>query len=375
MKRRINFPSVAFAQAQTPGHPLAIAQFRAWRMKEPVSGRRYTVVELRSQDGNTGFGEGGTAPGAQIAEARTLITGRRASEFEFVRARLAATPAMEAAVSNAMLDLVSRSRNVPIYQFLGGPTRFKARGLARLEGSNGAEVAGPLDRAKRRGFRAFTMPVLLRDAMIPLQEYVNRVRQSVAAIQAKGGAEAEWVLDGAAGLAPGDAATVAKALELTHPMWFDEPTRVLTNDALSKISEESVMPVGLGRSLRDIGEFQNLLRFGLVNVVRPGLGLNSLMKLKRIAAIAETHYVAVAPYHEGGPIGTMAGIHLAAALPNSFIQDVPMPAADRDVQMRAEITSGDKEVAENGFLPLLNRPGLGFEVNVKALDAYSEERI
>ena len=78
-------------------------------------------------------------------------------------------------------------------------------------------MASPLELAKRRGYRAFTMPVLLRDAMIPFQEYVNRVRQSVVAIQAQGGTGAEWVLAGAAGLAPGDAATVAKALELAMP--------------------------------------------------------------------------------------------------------------------------------------------------------------
>lgn len=368
-------PGAAFAPPQAGGHPLAIVQFRAWRMKEPVSGRRYTVVELRSEGGHSGFGEGADVTAAQIAEARTAISGRRAHEFEFVRARLAAIPAMEAAVSNAMLDLVSRSRNVPIYQFLGGPTRFKVRVLARLEGSDEATTTAPLERARRQGFGAFTMPVLLRDSMIPLQEYVNRVRQRVSAMQAKGGPAAEWVLDGAGGLTPGDAATVAMALEKSRLMWFDEPTRVLTTDALAKIVDESVMPIGLGRSIHDIAEFQNLLRFGSVNVVRPGLGQNSLMKIKRIAAIAETHYVAVAPYHDGGPIGTMAGIHLSAALPNSFLQDVPVPAADRDAAMRAELTSGNREVADKGFAALLNRPGLGFEVNVKALDAHSEERI
>src|SRR5262249_45152755 len=152
---------------------------------------------------------------------------------------------------------------------------------------------------------------------------------------------------------PGDAAMIATALEKTHLMWFDEPVKMQTLDALAKITDESVMPIGLGRQITEISTFQNLLRFGSVNVLRPSLGLNSLMKIKRMAAIAETHYVAVAPYHGGGPIGTLAGIHLNAALPNSFIQEVPIPAAPRDSAMRAEITSGFREAAEQGFAPLL----------------------
>jgi galactonate dehydratase len=375
MKRRLAIPPLAFAPPQSAGHPLEIAQFQAWRLKEPVSGRRYTVVELQARSGETGYGEGGPVPAAEIVEARAAIQGRRATESEFVRARLAAIPAMEAAVGNAMLDLLSKSRKVPIYQFLGGPTRFKARLLARLEGTDEASVAAPLERAKRQGFRAFTIPALQRDTMIPLQEYVDRVRARVAKMQSMGGATAEWVLDGAAAMTPGDAATVAKALERVHMIWFDEPTGVLTSDGLAKITDESVMPIGLGRRIHDIPAFQTLLRQASVNVLRPGLGLNSLTKIKRIAALAETHYVAVAPYHEGGPIGAMAGVHLAAALANSYAVDVPVPAADRDAAMRAELTSGNKEVAENGFAALMNRPGLGFEVNRKALDAYSEERI
>jgi galactonate dehydratase len=375
MRRKLPDLGLAFAPPQDTNHPLSIAQVRAWRLKEPVSSRRYTVVKLQSQSGDTGYGEGGPATAAEIAEAKTAVTGRRATESEFIRARLKTIPAMEAAINNAMLDLISRSRKIPIYQYLGGPTRFKARLLAQLEGTDEASAGAPLERAKQQGFQVFTMPALQRDAMIPLQEYVDRVRKRVTSIQAKGGAEAEWVLDGAAGLTPGDAATVANALERNHLVWFDEPTSVLTTDALAKITDESVMPIGIGRSVHDIGVFQNLLRFGSVNVLRPSLGLNSLPKIKRIAAIAETHYVAVAPYHGGGPVGTLAGIHLAAALPNSFIQEVPVPASDRDAAMRAELTSGNVEAGEKGFAALLNRPGLGIEVNEKALDAYSEERI
>lgn len=365
----------SFAPPAAADHPLKIVQFRAWRVKEPVSNRRYTVVCLKSQAGASGYGEGGPALSADILAARTAAIDRRATESEFIRAALAHLPSMEAAVGNAMLDLVSRAKNVPIYQYLGGPVRYKARLLAHLEGGSAQESAPSLERARRQGFQAFTISAPQRDAMIPLRAYVDTVRKRVADMSALAGPSAEWVLDGQGAMTPGDAATVAVALEPVHPIWFDEPTRVTTPDALSKIVDESVMPIGLGRALTDIAGFQRLLAAGSVNIVRPDLALNSLTKIKRVAAIAETHYAAIAPFHNGGPIGALAGIHLNAALINAYAQQIPVPASDRDAAMRAELTSGLKETGDNGFFALVNRPGLGFDVNERALDAYSEERI
>ncbi len=367
--------SAAFAPPPAGDHPLKIVEFRAWRVKEPASNRRYTVVRLRAQGGIAGYGEGGPAVASEIAAARTVTMNRRATESEFIRAALRRTPALEAAVNNAMLDVVSRAKDMPIYRYLGGPVRFKARLLGHLEGATPADSAPSLERAKRQGMAAFTTAAPLRDSMIPLQSYIDVVAKHYADMQALAGPAGEWVLDGAGAMTPGDAASVANALEHAHPIWFDEPTGVATPDALAKIVEESVMPIGLGRNITDIVEFQRLLASGSVNIVRPDLGLNSLAKIRRIAALAETHYVGIAPFHNGGPIGTMAGLHLNASLIQAYAQQVPVPASDRDAAMRAEITSGLKEKGEDGFFALINRPGLGFEVNEKALDAASEERI
>src|SRR5262249_4303636 len=134
---------------------------------------------------------------------------------------------------------------------LGGPVRFKARILARLEGRTAAESAPALERARRLGFQAFTISVPERDAMIPLRAYADVARARLTDMQALAGPSAEWVLDGEGAMTPGDAATVAVALERFHPIWFDEPTRVITPDALSKIVDESVMPIGLGRTVSD----------------------------------------------------------------------------------------------------------------------------
>jgi galactonate dehydratase len=90
-----------------------------------------------------------------------------------------------------------------------------------------------------------------------------------------------------------------------------------------------------------------------------------------VAALAEPYYVAVAPRHNGGPVGTAAAIHLAASMPNFFIQHVPLPAAEQDRAMRREIVSpAALEAGKDGFLELTKTPGLGIAVNEAALEKY-----
>jgi galactonate dehydratase len=73
----------------------------------------------------------------------------------------------------------------------------------------------------------------------------------------------------------------------------------------------------------------------------------SISSIRRAAAIAETYYTAVAPYNIGGRIATAAGLHLAAAIPNFYLLDIPPGAA----------------TIKEGFAALPTAPGLGIEIN------------
>jgi galactonate dehydratase len=367
--------SQAAASAANSSDPLAITNLRGWRLREPVSGRRYTVVRLETRGGVIGYGEGGPVKGVDISDARAAVIGKLASDQELIRLQLAGWPALEAAVNNALFDILGKSTKVPVYQFLGGPVRYKARVLAHLEGGDTEALIGSLRQAQQAGFKAFCFPIPAWPEMGGIQSYAGSVRQRFDRLRVAGGDEADFVLDAGGSLRPGDAASIATQFEKLHPLWFDEPTDVLTIDALAKITAESVLPVGVGRTLHDVAAFQNLLRGHVVGVLRPSLGLNSLLKIRRMAAVAEVDYVAIAPHHSGGPIGTVAGIHLGASLANFFIQQVPQPAAEQDRAMRAELVSGNYETAREGYAPLINRPGLGIEVNEQALAKYSEETI
>ena len=112
-----------------------------------------------------------------------------------------------------------------------------------------------------------------------------------------------------------------------------------------------------------------------MDVIRPSLALNSLHKIRRMAAIAESHYIAVAPYHDGGPLATMFGVHLGASLSNFYIQEAPFPASARDREMRAAILGGAAESGQDGFAPLAGQPGLGVRLDEQAAARYAEETL
>jgi galactonate dehydratase len=163
---------------------------------------------------------------------------------------------------------------------------------------------------------------------------------------------------------------VATTVETKHPLWFDEPCSHSNIEALRKVSAETVVPLGFGAGIDDPAVFQGLLREGLIDLVRPDIATFGISGVRRIAALAEPYYVAVAPRHDGGPITTAAAIHIAASIPNFFIQHVPLPAAEQDRAMRREIVSPQLEAGDNGFLELTKSPGLGIDVNEKALEKY-----
>jgi galactonate dehydratase len=185
------------------------------------------------------------------------------------------------------------------------------------------------------------------------------------------GPDYDFVLDGGGKLVAGDAQTVAAELEKFHLLWFDEPTKVSNLGAIKKISGESVTPLGFGRTLAGSGDFQDLLREDAVDILRPSLAVHGISMIRRIAALAETYYVAVAPHHDGGPVGTAAALHLAASIPNFFIQHVPSPEAGEDRDMRRAI-AGEIEKSSLGFAALPTGPGLGISVDEAALGRYEE---
>ena len=370
MRRHRLTQSIAMqTSATSPSSGYDIVELNIFPLREPVSGRTYSVVRLRTRAGVTGYGECARISHDDLEKARQAIVGRPATSFSVTRTQTA----LDGAITTAMIDISARIAKTPAYRLLGGPTRTKVRALASLNGSTDTELKSSLAVAQQAGYRAFQVPLPAVTARNQGQAFDKSVRARMEGLRSAAPSGSDFVLDGAGRLSPGDASSVAASLERFHLLWFDEPCSVVNLRAVSKISDESVTPIGFGRNIGDPAVFQELLREGVVDILRPDLQQNGIPRIRQIATLAETYYTAVAPNHQGGPVGTAASIHLAASLPNFFIQHVPMPSAEPDRQMRAELAGKEIETVRDGFLALPGGPGLGIEVNEAALERYKDK--
>ncbi len=375
LARRARLAAFAAHQAATQvqlNPQTEISALTAFPVREPVSRRSYTILRLQTRGGLSGYGECPGITAQELAQVLTAVKGKDATQFETVRQQLKNVAAgLMAALNMAMLDIAGRFMKAPAYQVMGGPTRFKCRALALLEGGTDEELVASVQRAREAGFRAFIVPTPPPKASNQGQAFVLATRKRMDAVRQAAGAGTDFVLDGGGSLVPADAANLAEAFERFHLLWLDEPCAMLSLGALKKIAAENVTPLGIGRFLQQPGAFQDLLRDDAIDVLRPDISLNGISRIRQMAAIAETYYVAVAPYHNGGPVATAAALQLAASLPNFFIQQIPYPRADEDRKMRAAIAGGAESV-QDGFVPLPTGPGLGITVNEKALEQYRE---
>lgn len=356
---------------------MKITQIEPRAIQEP-GGRRYAVVKVSTDEGVTGFGEAPAVPDPQIAvdllkRDLAVVVGEEASQTTRLDLRLrqgGASAGARAALNVALLDILARSSDAPLYEALGGPTRNKARAMAVIEAPPEALRDAVLE-AKRAGHRAFSVPLDMPAGLERGRSFYVGVRTMLDGLRAAAGEECDFVLDCGGKPTPGEALSISDRLRDFHPLWLDEPCGSVNAASQATISLGSVTPVGFGRHFTDNAQFQDLLSENGIDVLRPAIAQNGVTNIRKAAAIAETYYIATAPYHRGGPIGTAAGIHISASLANSFIQETPFSLSGADRNARREMAGGWDELPEEGFFELPEGPGLGIAVDERALAAYT----
>ena len=271
------------------------------------------------------------------------------------------------ALDVALWDLEGKRLGVPVYRLLGGPFRTRLRGYAShwLQGAKTSEDAfeGACE-AVRRGFTGFKCRPFSHEGL--LANEASEIRKAAALIGAAregAGPDVEIYIECSEFLSPRTAIMLDEALHPHRPGWFEEPIPFENAKAMVQLQRELRTPIATGERLLSRFEYRELIESGGCRIIQPDLmHAGGFTEIRKIAAMADTYYIPVAPHNPGGPICTAAAMHLAAAIPNFLVLEQMEPQrAFRDMASTVPIRF------ENGEFLLPEGPGLGIEPNLDAL--------
>jgi len=113
---------------------------------------------------------------------------------------------------------------------------------------------------------------------------------------------------------------------------------------------------------------RELIEREIIDVVQPDTGrAGGLLQMKKIAALAEAHYITFAP-HDGslGPVAEIAAAHLCATLPNFLI----LEHLEDDVPQRHTVMQPPPTIVD-GFMLVPDAPGLGIDIVEEEIAKYT----
>jgi galactonate dehydratase len=170
---------------------------------------------------------------------------------------------------------------------------------------------------------------------------------------------------------------LAKLLEPLGLQFIEEPILSENPEALAQLSRLVATPIALGERLYSRWDFKPFLASGAVDIIQPDLShAGGLSECRKIAAMAESYDVAVAPHCPLGPLALAACLQLAGCAPNVAIQE--MSHGIHYNQGGHDLYSFCADPAPlqtvDGWLAIPEGPGLGVEIDEAAVRAADQQR-
>ena len=277
-----------------------------------------------------------------------------------VLGRRGVTMSAMSGVDMALWDLLGKAHGVPVATLWGGPRSdtmpaYASGGWAGVDGI-GEQLNGYVE----HGFSAVKMRVGIMDGDVATS--VARVRSAREAL----GPDIDLMADAHGTYNSTDAMRFAAGVEDVNLRWFEEPVNADDIAAASRVRASTRTPIAAGESESTRFDFRELINHGAVDVLQPDLAIcGGPTEARRIAALAETHQLELAPHCWGSALSFNAGVTLAFT--SSAARIIEYSLGGNPLLREMPI---DPPVVENGVVAAPTRPGFGFEPRPDFLRTY-----
>jgi len=346
-----------------------------WRIGTAVyTSMHAMLVRVETDEGITGYGEGLVrfSPRAGAAVVRDILApvviGQDPFEVELVWDKMYGMMRGRGHSKGFMLEAMS-AVDIALWDIVG-----KALGqpLHRILGSYG-----------RSSLPVYASSLLFKPIEELVREAAGLAAQGYTAIKLKisQGAEADLAKVRAIRTALGNgvrlmvdancaydtltALQIGRLLEAEGVAWFEEPVAPELLDGYVKLAQALDMPIAGGETEFTRWAFKEILTRQAMDIIQPDIGrVGGFSEARKIAALASAFDVPVGP-HTGASaaVAVAASVQWAAALPNLLTFEYMYPPNP----LREELLIDPLPTPKNGQMGVPQQPGLGIEVDEKAL--------
>lgn len=389
---------------------MRIKTVRAWWVRIPIEesrqhrsdfGRLTTfdaaILRIETDDGIVGWGEGKNAAGSAGTysalvhlindEIAPRLIGRDPCDisaiwemlYNGVRHETAAAAghampelsrrglsvAAISAVDIALWDILGKSLGVPVWKLLGGRKADRLPAYASGGWASADKIGEQLQSyIDAGGFRAVKMRVGAMDGA-PLVS-AERVRAARKAL----GPSAELMVDAHGTYTVADAKRFVQLVGDCDLAWFEEPVIADDKRGMAEVRAAGNVPIAAGESEATRFAFRDLALLRSADIFQPDPAFcGGITEAMRIGTIASAFNLRFAPHLWAGAPCFFSGLHICAASPASFIIEYSLGANPMIHDLVEDTIS-----VTDGMIEIPDRPGLGFTINERFLEAHAQRQ-
>jgi galactonate dehydratase len=349
--------------------------------------RNFFMVEITTDEGIKGYGEGTLGDFEKTVESavndlKPFLVGREIEITEitnfFVRnffwrnGPILSTA--QSAIEQALWDAVGKTLNKPVHLLLGGKAveKVKVYGNGFISGNaSPKEFADAAVQTVDKGFLALKFdpfggagPTITRTNLEKAKNRIGSIRDAV-------GDDIDLMIEAHGRFNTRTALKIAKEIEKFDPFWFEEPVPEEDIISMSEVRKGSQVPIATGERIISRNRFWELLAQRSADIIQPDVcHMGGILPLVEVGSMANVNYVTVAPHNPNGPVATAASLNALVTMPNALILEFWLDAESVRHDLIEEYFNLKK-----GYIYPSNKPGLGIDVNEKALTKYPYKKM
>jgi mannonate dehydratase len=300
-------------------------------------------------------------------------------------------PVLNNAISGldeALWDIKGKRANMPVYQLLGGKSRFAIPCYTHANGNTPEAVADDVQRIMERGFSYIRIQQGGYGAVGSINDtpdfktagfggetdnymnertYLKSVPKMFEIVRKRCGEEIELLHDIHERVQPMDAINMIKKLDEYSPFFIEDPFSPENMEWFKQLRASTTVPIAMGELFNNINEFKVPMVNQWFDYIRIHVSqIGGITPAMKVARLGEWFNIKTAWHGPGdvSPVGHAAHAHIDLAVWNFGIQEA-VSFSDKMLEVFSGCPTMNK-----GYMSVNEVPGLGVDINEKEAAKY-----